>query len=98
MTHRLSSENVAANSVRVCRAAIFGPGYRFTGGGCDAVCINADRPVAVSGISLCSWQSGSTSGDVSIFVIQGSSTSGRILAHRELHAVQLDYGDGRGLG
>ena len=101
MTHRLASdsasENNAANSVKVCRAVVMGRGYQFTGGGCDAICINADRPVAVSGISLCSWQSGSASGDVSIYVIQGSSTSGRILAHRELHAVQLDYGDGRGL-
>ena len=102
MTHRLASdsasENNAANSVKVCRAVVMGRGYQFTGGGCDAICISADRRVAVTGISLCSWQSGSTSGDVSIYVIQGSSTSGRILAHRELHAVQLDYGDGRGLG
>lgn len=92
MTHRLASDSAsenAANSVAVCRTFIFGGGYRFIGGGCDALCINADKPVAVSGISLCNWASGSTSGDVSIYVIEGSSTSGRVLAHRKLLAVQL---------
>jgi hypothetical protein len=101
MTHRLvsdpASENDPANSVAMCRVHAFGSGYQFTGGGCDAVCINADRRVAVTGISLCSWRSGSTSGDVSIYVIQGSSTGGRILSQRELRAVQLDYGSGLGL-
>jgi hypothetical protein len=71
-----------------------GPDYQFTGGGCDAVCINTDKPVVVSGISLCPWRRGSTSADVSIYVIEGSSSSGRVLAQRLLHNVQLDADHG----
>ena len=54
--------------------------------------ISVSAPVAVSGVSLCPGSSGSTSGDVDIYVIEGPSTNGRVLAHRLLRGVQLNTG------
>jgi hypothetical protein len=49
-------------------------------------------PASVCGISLCKWISGSSTGNVDVYVIEGLSTSGRVLAHRLLPDVVLNTG------
>ena len=54
--------------------------------------ISVSAPVAISGISLGKWQSGTEAADVDVWVIEGAATGGRVLAHRLLRAVQLNTG------
>jgi hypothetical protein len=91
---RAAAEAARRRTVQVNRTVSYSAGgtWGFGCGGCDALTISVSAPVAVSGVSLCPWQSGSTSGDVDIYVIEGSSTSGRVLAHRLLRDVQLNTG------
>jgi len=75
----------------VDRSSSFSGSWGFYGG-CDALTIRVSVSVAVSGISLGKWISGSTTADVAIYVIRGSSTSGAVLANRQLTSVQLNTG------
>ena len=54
--------------------------------------ISVSAPVAISGISLGKWESGTAAADVDVWVIEGAATGGRALAHRLLRAVQLNTG------
>ena len=90
---RAAAEAARRRTVQVIRAVSYGSGYGF-GGACDALTISVSTPVAVSGVSLCPWLNGSTSGDVDIYVIEGPSTNGRVLAHRLLRDAQLNTGGG----
>ncbi len=89
---RAAAEAAKIRTVQVNRAVSYYDGWAFDGGGCDALTISVSAPVAVSGVSLCPWSSGSTSSDVDIYVIEGPSTNGRVLAHRLLRGVQLNTG------
>ena len=89
---RAAAEAARRRTVQVNRTVSYSAGGFAFGGSCDALTISVSAPVAVSGVSLCPWKSGSTSSDVDIYVIEGSSTSGRVLAHRLLRDVQLNTG------
>jgi len=63
------------------------------GGSTDAVTFQVSKAIGLSGISFCKWISGTTHSDVTITLIEGSSTNGRVLASRVLSQVKLDTGN-----
>jgi len=89
---RAAAEAARRRAVKINRCTSFGSGCYSFGGPCDALSIRVSSPVSVSGISLCKWVSGPTSGDVDVYVIQGSDTGGTVLAHCLLRGVQLNTG------
>jgi nucleoid-associated protein YgaU len=88
---RTAAEAATKRTVEVNRSRNFEDGWGFSGS-IDALTISVSSVVAVSGISLCQWISGSTSANVDVYVIEGSSTSGRVLVHEVLRDVQLNTG------
>jgi hypothetical protein len=63
------------------------------GGSTDAVTFQVNKAIGISGISFCKWISGPTNSDVTISIIEGSSTNGRVIATRVLSQVKLDTGN-----
>jgi hypothetical protein len=89
---RAAAEAAKRRTVTLNRASTFSGTWGFSNGAADALTISVSASVAVSGISLCKWNSGSSTGNVDVYVIEGPGTSGRVLAHRLLPDVVLNTG------
>lgn len=87
---RAAAEAAKKQTVQVNRSQNCSGGWCFGNDAIDALTISVSSVVAVSGISLCKWVSGSTSANVDVYVIEGSSTSGHVLVHEVLRDVQLN--------
>jgi hypothetical protein len=88
---RAAAEAAKKRTVTLNRSATSTGSWSFSSGA-DALTISVSAPASVCGISLCKWISGSSTGNVDVYVIEGLRTSGRVLAHRLLPDVVLNTG------
>jgi hypothetical protein len=86
---RATAEAAKRRTVTLNRSATSKGSWSFSGPA-DALTISVSAPASVCGISLCEWISGSSTGNVDVYVIDGPRTSGRVLAHRLLPDVALN--------
>ena len=62
-------------------------------GATDATTFKVSKAIGISGTSFCKWINGPTHSDITISIIEGPNTNGRVLATRVMKDVKLDTGN-----